>query len=488
MNIKDVEEITGLDRSSIRFYEKEGFIFPSREENSYRNYSERDVDILKKIRFLRNLGVTLEEIHTLIGKKSSLEEIMYRHADMIKEEQPEINKRETACKELAISHVSFESLDIDKYNVDDNPDFTEKGQKITVKDWEKYGYDYVHKAYCPFRRYFARMLDYALCNMLWMLILSVFRVSFINRGFWLGTLDRLVSVVLMITVCAIFIHFTGTTLGKAILGITVKGKDGKKLSIVRSFKREWEVFFLGQGLFIPIFSQVRQIMSFSFCVNHKELPWDENCDCSVKDMNAFRVIGYVSALIVIFFALLCGVLSETLPTHRGDNITMEEFVDNVRYYQKTIFKSDYYSITDDGRWIETPADPNIASVNLTPYIEPECTYTIENGYITGVTYITEISDYDNLVDANYYGDMLCALALCCASKDCTIFSKTYYTISDFIGDATGSENIYLEENGYIITMKFFKNGYGTTYNGFAPFEEKNHIRIEFSIIKEDLAA
>ena len=50
MTIKEVEERTGLARSNIRFYEKEGLIEPSRnDKNGYRDYSEKDVETIKKL-------------------------------------------------------------------------------------------------------------------------------------------------------------------------------------------------------------------------------------------------------------------------------------------------------------------------------------------------------------------------------------------------------------------------------------------------------
>ena len=41
MTIKEVEQRTGLPRSVVRFYEKEGLIAPRRgRENGYRDYQE----------------------------------------------------------------------------------------------------------------------------------------------------------------------------------------------------------------------------------------------------------------------------------------------------------------------------------------------------------------------------------------------------------------------------------------------------------------
>ena len=49
MTIKELEKRTGLDRATIRFYEKEGLIAPKRLANGYRDYSEEDVLALEKI-------------------------------------------------------------------------------------------------------------------------------------------------------------------------------------------------------------------------------------------------------------------------------------------------------------------------------------------------------------------------------------------------------------------------------------------------------
>jgi len=42
MTIKEVEQILGLPRATVRFYEKEGLIEPKRGENGYRDYSQMD--------------------------------------------------------------------------------------------------------------------------------------------------------------------------------------------------------------------------------------------------------------------------------------------------------------------------------------------------------------------------------------------------------------------------------------------------------------
>ena len=56
MTIKEVEEQLGLSRAAIRFYEKEQLLVPQRSGNTYREYSEDDIAVLKKIIILRKLG------------------------------------------------------------------------------------------------------------------------------------------------------------------------------------------------------------------------------------------------------------------------------------------------------------------------------------------------------------------------------------------------------------------------------------------------
>ena len=85
MTIKDVEERTGLSRSSIRFYEKEKLIEPSRNErNGYRDYSENDVENIKKIAYLRTLGISIEDIRNIISEKATLKDTLEKQYEVLK--------------------------------------------------------------------------------------------------------------------------------------------------------------------------------------------------------------------------------------------------------------------------------------------------------------------------------------------------------------------------------------------------------------------
>ena len=77
MTIKEVEERTGLARSNIRFYEKEKLIEPARnDKNGYRDYSERDIENIKKIAYLRTLEISIEDIRYIMSNKVPLMDVI----------------------------------------------------------------------------------------------------------------------------------------------------------------------------------------------------------------------------------------------------------------------------------------------------------------------------------------------------------------------------------------------------------------------------
>jgi diaminopimelate decarboxylase len=63
MKINEVETRVGITKKNIRFYEEKGLVSPKRNDtNGYREYSEEDVEILQKVKLLRQLSVPIEEI------------------------------------------------------------------------------------------------------------------------------------------------------------------------------------------------------------------------------------------------------------------------------------------------------------------------------------------------------------------------------------------------------------------------------------------
>lgn len=66
--IKDIEEMTGIPATAIRFYDKRGLlVFLKRSPNGMRIFTDRDVEKIRLIQLLRNLDMPVNVISRYIG-------------------------------------------------------------------------------------------------------------------------------------------------------------------------------------------------------------------------------------------------------------------------------------------------------------------------------------------------------------------------------------------------------------------------------------
>lgn len=114
MNTKQVEELTGMSRQNIRYYERIGLLEPERDDgNDYRDYSEADVSRLKLIRMLRMLDIPLKDIRDIVNKKVSLREAVSRQKEILQLQQKQLNAAIDVC--AIIGREKSDVLDIDAY-------------------------------------------------------------------------------------------------------------------------------------------------------------------------------------------------------------------------------------------------------------------------------------------------------------------------------------------------------------------------------------
>lgn len=76
MKTKDLEERLGLSKHTIRYYEQEGFIQPKRDENGYRIYDDHDLQVLRIVKFLRNLYISIDDVKGILDGKVDFEECL----------------------------------------------------------------------------------------------------------------------------------------------------------------------------------------------------------------------------------------------------------------------------------------------------------------------------------------------------------------------------------------------------------------------------
>lgn len=67
MRIQEAAERAGCSQRAVKFYEEKGLLRVARSENGYRDYSEQDVERLRRIQAYRKLGVGVAEIKRLLA-------------------------------------------------------------------------------------------------------------------------------------------------------------------------------------------------------------------------------------------------------------------------------------------------------------------------------------------------------------------------------------------------------------------------------------
>lgn len=338
MTIKEVELHTGLTRANIRYYEDQGFFSADRGENGYRNYSEEDVDVLLKVKLLRQLGFSLEEIHQLQRGEQSLERALTERESGLERERRALDQALELCRTMRQEGASFYTLDARRY-------LDRLAQAGTVVEKDR---DPVR--IFPWRRLFARDLDMVLYHTVIILLLQLFarlnvvRLSGNGGQRFLLTLG---SLVMMLAVETLSLTLTGTTPGKWLLGLKVLREDGSRLSFEEAgWRTVCVVLFYGiaQALTVsgvPLFVIGGAVMLSWACwqaYHEKPLPWEEDqlyLDGSTRERafwddrrNFFRVVGYLAAWALCLGLTVGGHYLASRPPHRGQSLTAEQFVDN----------------------------------------------------------------------------------------------------------------------------------------------------------------
>ncbi|MGY4105306.1 MerR family transcriptional regulator [Ignavigranum ruoffiae] len=82
-----VQEVTGLTRKAIEYYEEKGLIQPTKDANGYRDYSTQDIQQLKKISLYRKLGLSLKDIQTILTGSENRASILRRQQHQVEVDQ-----------------------------------------------------------------------------------------------------------------------------------------------------------------------------------------------------------------------------------------------------------------------------------------------------------------------------------------------------------------------------------------------------------------
>ena len=115
MKIKQVEELVGITSKNIRFYESQGLLIPERAENGYREYRQKNIDTLKKIKLLRKLGVSVDEIKSVLDESVSLGECLERHIDILEKERENLANMQQLTDAILQKKCTVSTLETDEW-------------------------------------------------------------------------------------------------------------------------------------------------------------------------------------------------------------------------------------------------------------------------------------------------------------------------------------------------------------------------------------
>ena len=100
--ISAVAEMYGIHPQTLRLYEREGLLKPSRTEGNTRLYTEEDLQRLEFILSLaRDLGVNISGIAIILQMRERMEEMQVQIQEFVKYIQEEVFTRATAAADPA---------------------------------------------------------------------------------------------------------------------------------------------------------------------------------------------------------------------------------------------------------------------------------------------------------------------------------------------------------------------------------------------------
>lgn len=112
MKINEAEQLLGITKANIRFYEKEGLLSPSRNENGYRDYTDADIRQLKQIVILRKLGIPVQQISDILDGALPLQDALEENIQSLNAQIDALNGALALTKQLR--QENQETLDTDR--------------------------------------------------------------------------------------------------------------------------------------------------------------------------------------------------------------------------------------------------------------------------------------------------------------------------------------------------------------------------------------
>lgn len=398
MTIKEIETLSGLPRANIRYYEAEGLITPRRAENGYRDYSQADADTLLRIKLLRALGLTIEQLKTLACGEAALDAVLAERLQAMQQEQHALGRAEQVAEQLRQAKVDYQTLDAERYLAE-----LENGMPAALQQ------DVQPKQHMLWQRFFARYLDVTLCHAFWVTLLPLLGYNLFRNRNGGAMLVQVLSLLTMFFLEPLLLHIFAATPGKWLFGLRVTDGDGGKLTYEAALNRTAFVFWYGIRLDLPVLRLVRLYKCAEEEQAGKALPWEADSEQTVCDRHGWRFAAAALLAIAVMAGAVLGVLLPIGTVHRGD-LTVAQFAENYNAIQRQL-GSEGIELDASGCWKAESVFETSGGTTTYMFRDryPQFEYETENGILTAVIYRLE-SGTGNEVQAIPDGNVL-SLAL-----------------------------------------------------------------------------
>lgn len=398
MTIREIEALSGMTRANIRYYEAEGLITPRRAENGYRDYSQADADTLLRIKLLRALGLTIEQLKTLACGEAALDAVLAERLQAMQQEQHALGRAEQVAEQLRQAKVDYQTLDAERYLAE-----LENGMPAALQQ------DVQPKQHMLWQRFFARYLDVTLYHAFWVTLLPLLGYNLFRNRNGGAMLVQVLSLLTMFFLEPLLLHIFAATPGKWLFGLRVTDGDDGKLTYEAALNRTAFVFWYGIRLDLPVLRLVRLYKCAEDEQAGKALPWEADSEQTVCDRHGWRFAAAALLAIAVMAGAVLGVLLPIGTVHRGD-LTVAQFAENYNAIQRQL-GSEGIELDASGCWKAESVFETSGGTTTYMFRDryPQFEYETENGILTAVIYRLE-SGTGNEVQASPDGNVL-SLAL-----------------------------------------------------------------------------
>lgn len=459
MRIQELEQMVELDRATIRYYEKEGLIAPNRSENGYRDYTLENTEELKKIRLLRQLGMSVFTIKQLQQGSADFSQALSDQVRRLSEQIEENKRAKAVCQTMYDDGAAYDKLDAEHYLT--------LLREIQLDGPNKDFRENIPKEIHPWRRWLARTLDYwwvkTLVNFV---IIVLVRVRPLPNKF-VGALILIASGALLIPIEALLLHKFGTTPGKFAMGIRLEAINGGNLTMDAALQRSWKVYKEGMFFCVPYLKVLGQWVQYLRLTGRslyrfarkEDVPepadpkWDEETEVIFSPITGKRRLLLTALVLATIIVGAFTGLDSIKPKYRTEELTIAQFAEN---YNQTMafFQGEnhmYDRLNPDGslRPYEPFEDGLVIYYGQETDDPFEFTYETDDGILKSVTIQKYFHKNDGILDVRPMTAMEVNLALT------MLLSRPDSTIADFnqligiLRDSEGELEVHLNPMGKI---------------------------------------